>query len=484
MRKIFLALTLCLLSAISYADSCQISEISPENRSLKIQIQLAAIAPNSQVQIRFLDRFAGIENLSERVSTLRIKDETDQRLLPEISGNGLYRFSTKSSSIIKINFEMRLSELSGAARDPGNYALTSSLSREAGYLLLSDLLPEICILNQCLNKELQLSLQLPAEWSAASTEPKNDNIYSIPDWHKASIFIGKLRSQTFQINQMKVEVAIAGKQAIRDEEIIKLVQKIAEEQAKILGIISSNNYLVTLAPFPIPLTGLRSSALTRGRTVVMMMNAEPNEKLVLKHFQKHLAHEMFHYYLPEEFNVRENFDWFWEGFSRYIALLTLHHLRMFDLPVMLEEMSYEFQFYSNNPLRNKLSLIDLSPEKFTNPASYELIYHKGTLIAWLYDLELRTQTDGRKNVLTVMRELYQIYGNNKQEIGNREILAALSKAAKLDSFVNDYIKGTKEIDLTEHLKKYGFSIEGNVTKLNIKPKWSNKQRALIEGLSQ
>lgn len=484
MRKFFPALMLCLLSAISYADSCQISKISPENRSLKIQIQLAAIAPNSQVQIRFLDRFAGIENLSERVSTLRIKDENDQRLLPEISGNGLYHFSSKNSLIIKINFEMRLVELSGAARDPGNYALTSSLSREAGYLLLSDLLPEICILNQCLNKELQLSLKLPAEWSAVSTDPKKDDFYLISNWHKSSIFIGKLRSQTFQVNQMKFEVAIAGKQAIRDEEIIKLVQKIAEEQAKILGATNSNNYLFTLAPFPIPLTGLRSSALTRGRTVVMMMNAEPNEKLALKHFQKHLAHEMFHYYLPEEFNVRENFDWFWEGFSRYIALLTLHRLRMFDLPAMLEEMSYEFQFYSSNSLRNKLSLVELSPEKFANPASYELVYHKGTLIAWLYDLELRTQTDGRKNVLTVMRELYQIYGNNKQEIGNREILAVLSKAAKLDSFVSDYIKGTKEIDLTEHLKKYGFSIEGNITKLSIKPKWSNKQRALIEGLSQ
>ena len=484
MRKFFLVLMLCLLSEISYADSCQISEISPENRSLKIQLQLTAIPANSQVQLRFLDRFAGIENLSERVSTLRIKDENDQRLLPEISGNGLYRFSSKNSLIIKINFEMRLSQLNGAARDPGNYALTSSLSREAGFLLLSDLLPEICISNQCLNNELQLSMQLPAEWSAASTDPKNNNIYSISDWHKASIFIGKLRSQTFQTNQMKVEVAIAGKHAIRDEEIIKLVQKIAEEQARILGATNSNNYLFTLAPFPIPLTGLRSSALTRGRTVVMMMNAEPNEKLALKHFQKHLAHEMFHYYLPEEFNVRENFDWFWEGFTRYVALLTLHRLRLFDLPVMLEEMSYEFQFYSNNPLRNKLSLIDLSPEKFANPASYELVYHKGTLIAWLYDLELRTQTDGRKNVLTVMRELYQVYGNKKQEIGNREILAALSKAAKLDSFVSDYIKGTKEIDLTEHLKKYGFSIEGNITKLSIKPKWSNKQRALIEGLSQ
>ena len=129
-------------------------------------------------------------------------------------------------------------------------------------------------------------------------------------------------------------------------------------------------------------------------------------------------------------------------------------------------------------------MVDLSPEKFANPASYELIYHKGTLVAWLYDLELRTQTEGRKNVLTVLRDLNQTYGNFQKEIGNREVLEALGTAAKLDSFVNDYIKGTKEIDLTECLKKYGFSVEGNVTKLSIKPKWSKKQQALIEGLSQ
>ena len=484
MRKFILVLALCFLPLISYAHSCQIFEISPDNHSLKIQYQLMKVAPNSNIELRFLDRFAGIENLSERVSTLRIKDENDQRLLPEISGNGLYRFSSRNSSLIKINFEMRLSQVREAARDPGNYALTSSLSREAGFLLLADLLPEICISNQCQNNNLQFSLQLPAEWSAASTESKTSDFYTISDWHKATIFIGKLRKKTLQANQMKIEVAIAGQHLIRDEEVTNIAKAIADEQSKMLGTINKNNYLVTLAPFPIPITGLRSSALTRGRTVIMMMNAEPNEKLALRHFQKHLAHEMFHYYLPEGFNVRENFDWFWEGFTRYIALLTLHRLRMFDLPVMLEEMSYEYQFYSNNPLRNKLSLIDLSPEKFANPASYELIYHKGTLVAWLYDLELRTQTEGHKNVLTVMRDLYQTYGNNQQEIGNREIVEALGKAAKLNSFTNDYIKGTKEIDLTERLKKYGLSVEGNVTKLSIKPKWSKKQQALIEGLSQ
>ncbi len=484
MKKFILVLALCFLPVISYAHSCQIFEISPENHSLKIQYQLMKVAPNSNIELRFLDRFAGIENLSQRVSMLRIKDENDQRLLPEISGNGLYRFSSRNSSVIKINFEMRLSHVSGAARDPGNYALTSSLSREAGFFLLSDLLPEICISNQCQNNNLQLSLQPPAEWSAASTESKTDDFYTIADWRKATFFIGKLRRKTLQANQMKVEVAIAGEHSIRDEEVTNIAKAIANEQSKMLGTTNKNNYLVTLAPFPIPITGLRSSALTRGRTVIMMMNAEPNEKLALKHFQKHLAHEMFHYYLPEGFNVRENFDWFWEGFTRYLALLTLHRLRMFDLPVMLEEMSYEFQFYSNNPLRNKLSLVDLSPEKFANPASYELIYHKGTLVAWLYDLELRTQTEGRKNVLTVMRDLFQAYGNNQQEIGNREILEALGKAAKLDSFTNDYIKGTKEIDLAERLKKYGFSVEDNITKLSIKPKWSKKQQALIEGLSQ
>lgn len=484
MKTIILVLVFCLLPVISSAHSCQISEISPENHSLKIQCQLAEVPPNSKIALRFLARFAGIENLSERVSTLRIKDENDQRLLPEILGNGLYRFSSKNSPAIKINFELRLSQMREAARDPGNYALTSSLSREAGFLLLSDLLPEICISNQCQDNNLQLSLKLPAEWSTATTEAKTDDFYTIPDWRKATFFIGKLRRKTLQANQMKVEVAIAGEHSIRDEEVTNIAKAIADEQSKMLGAVNKNNYLVTLAPFPIPITGLRSSALTRGRTVIMMMNAEPAEKLALKHFQKHLAHEMFHYYLPEGLTVRENFDWFWEGFTRYLALLTLHRLRLFDLPVMLEEMSYEYQFYSYNPLRNKLSLVDLSPEKFANPASYELIYHKGTLVAWLYDLELRTQTDGRKNVLTVMRDLYQAYGNNQQEIGNREIVEALGKAAKLDSFTNDYIKGTKEIDLTERLKKYGLSVEGNVTKLSIKPKWSNKQRVLIEGLSQ
>ena len=110
MRKFILVLALSFLPVISYAHSCQIFEISPENHSLKIQYQLMKVAPNSNIELRFLDRFAGIENLSERASALRIKDENDQRLLPEILGNGLYRFSSKNSSSIKINFEMVIKE--------------------------------------------------------------------------------------------------------------------------------------------------------------------------------------------------------------------------------------------------------------------------------------------------------------------------------------------------------------------------------------
>ena len=53
---------------------------------------------------------------------------------------------------------------------------------------------------------------------------------------------------------------------------------------------------------------------------------------------------MFHFYLPNAFVIRDNFDWFWEGFTRYVGLLSLLEagvIRVDDyLDVLLRNMMH------------------------------------------------------------------------------------------------------------------------------------------------
>src|SRR6185436_17150980 len=123
----------------------------------------------------------------------------------------------------------------------------------------------------------------------------------------------------------------------------------AREQAVIIGGKEHGDFLVTLAPFPQPLTGLRSSAVTIDHTVVLVLNPNNNVSQSLKHYRRHLAHEMFHFYLPNAFHIRENFDWFWEGFTRYVALATLLEGRLITISEYLDALQNEDEAYGVNP---------------------------------------------------------------------------------------------------------------------------------------
>lgn len=464
--------------------SCEISSFAPAERSFKVGCTVRNVPATGKIELRFLDRFAGIERMSDRIAGLQIKDATGQRLLPEILGNGGYRFAPGNSAQITFEYEMRLARVMGASLDPGRYALTSSLGPHAGFLLLSDVLPSICSVNEpmCAWQSVRLKLHLPDEWQVATTEPESSQIFEVAEINRAIFFVGNLHTHTVQVEQMRIQVAVAEGTNLSTTQIIALAEAIARKQAAFIGSREQGNYLITLAPFPVPLTGLRSSALTRGRSVVMMLNPEPDAQRTWAVYQKHLAHEMFHLYLPEAFQARENFDWFWEGFTRYVALLTLNQLRLLSGREYLDEIGFEFEAYKTNPLRDRISLLAVSQGKFANAASYELLYRKGTLVAALYDLELRVQSDGKKTVLDIMRELYATY--RQRDIGNQEVLAALKKGGKFESFLRDYIEGTREIDLEDRVKSFGLKVEnaGGHPRLLAAKKLSGKQTAWLAAL--
>ena len=484
-----LLFVLGLLPAVySFPLTCEISDIQPRSRALKVSC--SAALPPGRSQLTFAEEFAGLQRLSERVFSLRVKDSNGASLSPEIQGQGIYFLTLKDrEQRVTISYELRLAR----ALDPGGYPLTSSLSQEFGFLLLDDLLPRLSMAGEksATEKTERVTLKLapPPDWQIATTEQQRGDIFEIPDQSRAVFFLGQLREQKLNINGRQLRFAITGRWNFTDEQAARLVENIAREQSALMGGLNPSEgeerFLVTLAPYPIPLTGLRSSALTRHHTIVMMLNPNDHPARTVAHYARHLAHEMFHYYLPGTLNVRENFDWFWEGFTRYVALVTLQRLKLISLREYLDALGDEYEVYAFNPARANLSLVAASSEKFANLANYELVYRKGMLVAGLYDLELRWQSEGRKNVMDVIRGLYQKYARRGLEIGNREVLAELRQAGNFDRFISDDIEGTREIELPAIIKTYGLFIERKPLsrpRIGVAPKLSAKQRILIAQL--
>ncbi len=465
--------------------SCRIDRISPQERSLAISC--AATLTAGRFQLRFADEFAGVDRLSERVYGLKIRDDKGAALLPEIRGGGLYYFNAPGQRQITINYEMRLAR----AMAPDQYALVSSLGAEAGFLMLGDLLPRLCpdqADDEAANRA-RLQITAPQLWRIATTEKASGEFFEVSDPQRAVFFLGRLREKTATVGTMSLRMAVAGDWAFSDEEVFKFAEAAAREQAGMIGGAAGNS-LITLAPFPQPLTGLRSSAITLGRTAVLMLNPNNDAAATFAHYRRHVAHEMFHFYLPNAFRIRENFDWFWEGFTRYIALITLLRLRLIGQREYLDAIGAEYEAYWFNPLRNQVSLIEVSPEKFANAANYDLVYRKGMLVAALYDLELRWQSRGKRNLTDVMRALYQGYAARGREIGNREVLDEMRRSGDfsrpISDLIHDDIESLREINLNERVKRYGLVAEWSATgrggmKLKAAAKLSERQRMLLSG---
>ncbi len=468
--------------------TCRIDRISPQNRMLAVSC--AAVLPEENYLLRFADQFAGIDRLSERVYGLKIRDEKGAILLPEIRGGGLYSFNAPGRRRITIEYEARLAR----ALNPSQYALVSSLGNEAGFLMLGDLMPRLCAAGtpeaNCeeIVNQVQLQIIAPQSWGIATTEKENEDRFEISDPRRAVFFLGRLRERTVTVGATRLRVAIAGAWGFADQDVFRLAEAIGREQAAIIGGDVASDCLITLAPFPQPLTGLRSSAITLGRTGALMLNPNDDAAATFAHYRRHLAHEMFHFYLPNAFLIRENFDWFWEGFTRYTALLTLARLRLIGMREYMDSIGAEYEAYWFNPLRNQVSLIEASPEKFSNLASYDLIYRKGMLVAALYDLELRWQSGGKLNLADVMRSLYQRYAVRGIPIGNRETLDEMRRAGDFQRLIRDDIETSREIDLNARIKRYGLVMEWSAmgrgrAVLMTAAKLSARQRALLAGLA-
>jgi hypothetical protein len=257
-----------LLSATAFTQSpslhCQVTDISARARSLRVACQLAG-GPAGRLRVQFRDEFAGMRGLSERVSGLRISGADGAAVLPEMPGEGAFAFAFTGAATIR--YEMRLAH----AYDPGQHALVSSLGPEAAVLMAADLLPRVCPGESNCEGPARLRIAPPAGWTVATGETRDGEDFAIADPSRAVFVLGALRERQAKLGDMILRTAVAGSWSLGDDDIATLIEAIAREQSAMVGGREAGAFLVTLAPYPQPMTGLRSSAVTIGRTVVLLL---------------------------------------------------------------------------------------------------------------------------------------------------------------------------------------------------------------------
>jgi hypothetical protein len=189
--------------------SCQINKLSSQNRSLEL-VCSANDLPAGKTAMQFADEFAGVDRLSERVHSLKVRDADGAAVPLEFRGNGSYWFNAAPGSRpVSISYEMHLAR----ALDPSQYALVSTIGPDTAVLMMADLLPRLCPGGEsCASpiKKVRLKISPPGNWQVTTTEQRQGEAFSIADPSGAIFLLGRFRERQTRTGQMNLRVAVGG----------------------------------------------------------------------------------------------------------------------------------------------------------------------------------------------------------------------------------------------------------------------------------
>ena len=383
---------------------------------------------------------------------------------------GEFRFSEKVTSV---SYDVLLNPPTRAA----DLSHVSWLNKEHGLLMFGDLLPAVGMAVP----RLYLNLVLPPGWMSAANRNSDGELYVVSHPEQAVFLVGSsLRKKSAKVGTAEIRIATVGDWSISDSEIRKIVVRIVEEYTRVLRQPPPDNVALLFVPFIDGVGPDRWTAETRGQSVVLLIGSRAKRGALLARLKVVLTHELFHLWIPNSLTLQGDYDWFFEGFTLYQALLTSLHLKHITFEDYLETLSRVYGSYRSSTERDKLSLLDASERRWT--AASSLVYDKGALVAFIYDLMLR-KSARRETVSDIYPEVLQAGRGNRQE-ANELLIKLLNQREGMERFSEQFVQSTAEIDLASVLAPFGLEIVsmGSSSRIQVSSNINKEQRQLLKAL--
>ncbi|HJR09605.1 MAG TPA: hypothetical protein VJ842_20260 [Pyrinomonadaceae bacterium] len=416
----------------------------------------------------FRSAYAGMTNLGERIENLSLADaqgvETPARKL----ASGDY---TAAREATKVRYELKLDP----PRTTNETAHVSWLTTTRGVLMTGDLLPLPLA-------RAKLNLTLPENWKVATLETRNvGGQYEIEDAESSIFFVGAdLRVTQNTLRGMEFKFAATGEWAFADEDVIGVVRDILGKHERTFGGVPRRSALVLLAPFPQTADATRWSAETRGGTVVFISGRSNSKVAGLARLSVPLSHELLHLWVPNGLALDGEYDWFYEGFTVYQAMRVSVELGYLTFQDYLDSLARSYDNYLVERERDNLSLVDASSRRWSGNGA--LVYHKGMLIAALYDLSVRQRSRGKRSLDDVYRALFRTsHAGVERREGNAAVIDALNGVAGSSEFSKHHIESVNRLDLTDAFAPFGLNMtrNGARTRITVSDSLSRAQRDLL-----
>ena len=410
--------------------------------------------------LSFLDSYAGAIGLGQRI------DEFRASVPLKVVAPGEVR---AEHDVAELSYRIRLPLSPRAAH-------VSWLARDSGLLQLADLVPTDLAYN-----DVDISFDVPDGWRIYSSEAANGSgSYFVRNPSKAAFLIGSdVKSISRRVEGTAgLDVAVVGNLPFKEQRAASGAERVLKKYVELtrFRLPAAANLIIATAPLA---RGEKWQAETRGTTVVLIFDPKASFKNWVAQLEVILTHEFLHLWVPNALRLEGDYDWFFEGFTLYQALLTALELKLISFDEYLNTLARVYNSYQSYV--DTLSLIEASEQRWTAVGSP--VYDKGMLVAFLYDLEVRHYTHGQSNLSGRYAELFRKYAGKTVD-ANEAIMSVLMLSPTIDSLLKSYVQNRRTVDLQEPLQRFGISVQpaDTPTRLRVATGLTDEQLRILRSI--
>jgi hypothetical protein len=414
----------------------------------------------------FRNAYAGVLGIADRVKDFRAITASEQDAKVRKLASGEFRSELE---VRKISYTVNVSQPTAA-----DVSHVSWIVGDHGLLMLADLLPQDF-------SSASVRFEFPPDWSVNSSNANvESNFYHVAAPEKSVFFVGRsLRKVSKTFDGMLLSTVVGGTLSFREKDALAVAGKVLKKYAELTGFKLPGDSFIMIAPLPVKVGSVKWRAETRGSTVVLLIDPAAGFRNWIGQLGVIFTHELLHLWAPNSLQLEGDYDWFFEGFTLYIALRTALELKLINFKEYLDTLARVYDSYLSYP--DDVSLIDASERRWTTPGSF--VYDKGMLVAFLYDLKVRRESAGAITLADRYRELFsgRVTANTE---GNKAIISLLDSVPAMSGFARTLVESAVKLELEQTLPAYGLLLDssGGTSQLRVAPKPGPEQSRLLKSL--
>lgn len=296
------------------------------------------------------------------------------------------------------------------------------------------------------------------------------------------MFYGELDVEEFQVGDIKIVLSVYSPNKIHSAAKLKgIVENMMQAQKTFLGAINSTpRYDIYLY-----LAGQNEDA-PKGfgalehhtSTVVVLPEGMPDDAISSAMIDV-VSHEFFHIVTPLSVHSEDvhyfDYDqptfskhlWMYEGVTEYFATLFQVNQGLVDADAFYTKVLSKIR--SASMMNDAMSFTKMSENVLEEPyaAQYTNVYNKGALIGMCIDVLLREESEGKRGILSLMKELSNKYGKNKP-FEDDKLIAEITAMTypSIGAFLQKHVVGDTPINYNEFFEKTGLEMVEEKIKTN------------------